>query len=96
MLIRNTTALSAIVPPRSDGTYTYNVQACNTAGCGPTTPDFSVTTINTPSAPGAISGSSTSATGSISLSWGAASGSVASYVLTENGPTILNTVVRAI
>ena len=82
---------NATLSGRADGTDTYAVQACNSAGCGAFTPNFPVTFIHMPSVPGPVTGSSTSTTGTISVSWGAASGSVTSYQLFENGANVLST-----
>ncbi len=84
-LVASGTALSNGFTGKPDGTYRYQVQACNAAGCGVRTPEFDVTALLPPGAPGALVGPSTSATGAYTLSWGAASGTVSRYDLYENG-----------
>ncbi|HEU5210267.1 MAG TPA: fibronectin type III domain-containing protein [Longimicrobiales bacterium] len=71
-------------------TYVYRVAACNVSGCSAFSTEASVTTPVAP--PGAPSGASAAPASSaeIDLSWGAASGSVDSYVIgrasTTGGP----------
>ena len=84
-LVASGTALSNGFTGKPDGTYRYQVQAFNAAGCGVRTPEFDVTALLPPGAPGALVGPSTSATGAYTLSWGAASGTVSRYNLYENG-----------
>jgi hypothetical protein len=79
-------ALSASFSGKANGSYSYRVRACNSAGCGAYTAAFAVPVLRSPGAPGPIAGpSGTNATGSYTLSWGAASGTVSRYDLYQNG-----------
>ncbi|MEO1245204.1 MAG: SpvB/TcaC N-terminal domain-containing protein, partial [Pseudomonadota bacterium] len=73
--------LSASISPSANGTHQYRVAACGIPGCGGfSSPVKSVQVTLPPPAPGAISGPSTDADGSFSLSWSAVS-SATSYVI---------------
>jgi len=81
--IQNTSALSRSFSGKGNATYDYRVRACNALSCSPFTAVKTVLVLQTPSVPGAISGPVNSSSGSYSLSWGAASGAVATYQLQE-------------
>jgi len=76
-------ALSASIAGRGNGTYTYKVQGCSGSwGCGPFTPNFTVTVLLPPGPPGGVSAPPETGP-SYTVSWGAASGSVDHYDLGE-------------
>lgn len=79
----NAQALSASIGGRSDGTYTYKVQACSVTGCGPFTPNFTVTVLHVPGPPAWIRAPSETGP-SYTVSWASATGSIDHYDLGES------------
>jgi RHS repeat-associated protein len=80
--IYTTTGLNASIGGRLSGSYSYKVQACNSAGCGAFTAGFTVTVLLPPGTPGAMSVPSETGP-SYTVSWGAATGTVDHYDLGE-------------
>lgn len=72
---------------RSNGTYTYRVQACNTGGCGPWSPNGSISVIMVPGTPDApnLSRSGTTQKPVVKASWSATAGTT-NYQLEETHP----------
>lgn len=66
---------------KSNGSYGYQVQACNAGGCGPWSAVSSVTVTLPPSAPASVSVPATSS-GSVAVSWSLAS-TATSYTLQQ-------------
>src|SRR5216684_4744839 len=88
-LFTNLTTTTATIPPRTDGTYTYNVRACSPTGCSAYTANYVVTVLLPPGTPGPISAPSETPP-SYRVSWGVASGTIDHYDLGEsadNGST---------
>ncbi|WP_111641633.1 RHS repeat protein [Marinimicrobium alkaliphilum] len=85
---RNTGTLN-----RSNGSYTYNVQACNSVGCSSSRSVTITVNIPPPGVPSSISSSvgSNSYDGSYRISWGTSSGNVGHYRWRENGGSWQNT-----
>jgi predicted phage tail protein len=73
---------SANITGRGNGTYSYQVQACNAGGCGPWSNVATTTVLFPPPSPGSISVPSTS-TGSVAVSW-ASSATATSYNLYQS------------
>ncbi len=78
--IQNTSAASRNESGLSSATYSYRVRACNAGGCSGWTATKSVTVTLPPVTPSAITGPSTDADGSFTVSWGSSS-SATSYQL---------------
>jgi Salmonella virulence plasmid 65kDa B protein len=76
--------LSATLTGRQNGTYVYKVQGCNSVSCGVFTADYTVTVLLLPGVPGTMTGPTGYSNGTYSITWGASSGSVGSYMLFEN------------
>jgi RHS repeat-associated protein len=71
---------------KMDGTYRYDVRACNSYGCSAYTAQFTVTVLRTPPPPFPIIAPSTSASGAFTVSWTKPSGYVVdSYILERKG-----------
>ncbi len=75
-------ATSLAVSSKGNGTYGYQVQACNSSGCSAWSTVVSTTVLLQPPAPGTITVPATSS-GSIGVSW-AASGTATSYTLQQS------------
>nr|WP_284691772.1 DUF6531 domain-containing protein [Pinirhizobacter soli] len=54
---------------KSDGTYSYRVQACNASGCGPWSAVSTITVAVVPSAPTSITNPTSSTTGTYTFYW---------------------------
>jgi Salmonella virulence plasmid 65kDa B protein/FG-GAP-like repeat len=80
--ILQSSVLSATVTASSDGTYSYHVQACNSAGCSAATPDFVVAVFLPPGIPGAINAPSETGP-AYTVSWSAPGGPVDHYDFAE-------------
>ena len=98
--VQDTTALSRAFSGKTDNTYSYRVRSCNTTGCSSFSTTKAVFVLRVPAAPGAISAPATDTDGAFSLSWGASSGTAATYQLQEqrNGgawSTLQNTAATA-
>ena len=78
--IQNSSAASRNESGLSSATYSYRVRACNAGGCSGWTATKSVTVTLPPVTPSAITGPSTDADGSFTVSWGSSS-SATSYQL---------------
>ncbi len=91
--IYTTTGLTANIGGRLSGSYTYKVQACNSAGCSTFTTGFTVTVLLPPGTPGGMS--VRRRPDPHTPSWGAASGTVDHYDLGEqyNGDSWTTTAV---
>ena len=81
--ILSSTALSASLSGRLDGTYGYQVRACNSAGCSSFTTTFNVTVLLPPGVPGAISAPPETGP-TYDISWGTASGTIDHYEVGES------------
>ncbi|NMH66933.1 hypothetical protein, partial [Shewanella salipaludis] len=82
--ISSPTATSFTRTGRSNGSYKYQVRACNSAGCSGWKASSAVTVLLPPSVPASISVPTTTVTnGSIAISW-AASSTATSYTLQES------------
>ena len=91
--------VSASLSGRTDGTYRYNVRACNSAGCTAFTGDFVVTVLWPPGTPGAFTVPQDSGP-SYTVSWTPGSGRSDRYELGEsqdniNWPTTYSLVVTS-
>jgi YD repeat-containing protein len=75
-------ALSSSVPASADGTYTFQVRACNAVGCSAWLQSTSVVVQHTPGAPASLS-VPPSGTGSLAISW-PSSTYATSYVLQQS------------
>ncbi len=98
--IQNTSARSRNESGLGNGTYSYRVRACNSAGCSAYSSTRTTTVLHKPGTPGAISTPATSFSGDYTVSWGAASGVVTTYTLQErvdsgSWSTIQNTSARS-
>ncbi|WP_081700034.1 hypothetical protein [Rhodanobacter sp. OR87] len=80
--IQATSATSRAISGKSNGTYGYHVQACNTGGCGPWSATGSTVVLQPPAAAPALSVPASSNTGSYTVSWGAVS-TATTYTLQE-------------
>lgn len=78
--IQNNSATSRGESGLGSGTYSYRVRACGSAGCSRFSAVKTVTVTLPPATPSAITGPSTDADGSFTLSWGTSS-SATSYQL---------------
>src|SRR5690606_5302950 len=69
----------------ASGSYVHRVRACNSSGCGTnrTSTTTTVTLSAAPGVPSSISTPSSDSDGSFTVSWGASSGTVTSYVLEQ-------------
>ena len=87
--VQDTAARSKAFSGRTDNTYSYRVRSCNTTGCSNFSTAKAVFVLHVPGTPGAISAPATDTDGAFSLSWGAASGTAATYQLQQqtNGGT---------
>jgi len=82
--VANSTATSWSTSGRANGTYAYQVKACNSTGCGPLSAASSVT-VNVPSPPTSapsLTVPASSATGSYSVTWTSIA-NTSSYTLQE-------------
>lgn len=67
---------------QSDGTYAYQVQACNSSGCSAWSPTSTTTVLFPPGSPPSVSSPSTNSTGSYTVSWSTIANAT-SYTLQE-------------
>src|SRR5690606_34751099 len=69
----------------ASGSYVHRVRACNSSGCGTnrTSTTTTVTLSAAPGVPSSISTPSSDSDGAFTVSWGASSGTVTSYVLEQ-------------
>lgn len=67
--VQSNSATSWGAAGQSDGTYAYQVQACNSSGCSAWSPVATTTVLFPPGSPPSVSSPSTSATGSYTVSW---------------------------
>ena len=75
---------------KSDGRYSYQVRACNAAGCSAATSAVTVDVVKRPGVPSSIGGAPSSvdvSNASFTVSWGAASGNVDRYELDQRKGT---------
>jgi len=79
----NTAGLSATLAGKGDGSYTYKVQACNSAGCSAFTADFVVSVLFPPGVPAAFSVPTESGP-NYTVSWAPGSGRSDRYELGES------------
>jgi len=79
--IQTSSATSKAISGKGNGTYGYQVQACNVGGCGPWSSTGTTTVLLPPAAPASITVPATSS-GSIAVSW-AASATATSYTLQQ-------------
>ncbi|WP_447732648.1 hypothetical protein [Rhodanobacter soli] len=80
--IQTGSATSKAITGKGNGTYGYQVQACNVGGCGPWSATGSTTVLLPPAVPSSITVPATSS-GSIAVSW-AASTTATSYTLQQH------------
>jgi YD repeat-containing protein len=81
--VQSSSATSWSASGLGDGTYQYQVQACNVGGCGPWSSAVTMTVLLPPSTAPSLSGGGTSNTGSYSVSWSSVA-TATSYTLQEN------------
>jgi YD repeat-containing protein len=82
--IYNSTGTSHAISGKGNGTFYYRVRACNGASCsGYRTGANSIVVTLPPGAPASISVPATNNTGSVTISWGAAIGTLTAYELYE-------------
>ena len=80
--VQSNSAMSWSASSHPSGTYGYQVQACNVAGCSPWSTKATVTVTRPPATAPALTAPASSATGAYSISWTAVSGA-SSYTLQE-------------
>lgn len=80
--IYNSSGTSTVLSGLADGSYTYQVQACNAYNCGPWTRSGTLIVTHPPASAPTLTGPASNNTGSYSLSWTAVAATT-SYVLQE-------------
>lgn len=81
----NGTSRSKPLSGRTDGTYQYQVKACNATGCGGSRTSGTFSVLNKPGTPSSITVPTTTDTdGAYTISWGASSGVVDRYEYRES------------
>ncbi|NKB39016.1 MAG: hypothetical protein GKR93_17935 [Gammaproteobacteria bacterium] len=81
--IQSSTALSLALSGKADGDYAYRVRACSASGCSGYTSITSVTVLLIPGVPVSLTAPASNTDGIYTVSWSAASGTVATYTLEE-------------
>lgn len=82
-VVQNTGASSWTTSGKSNGTYSYRVTACNSAGCGPVGSTGSVSVVLIPTSAPTVSVPATNNTGAYGVAWNAVSNAT-SYTLQES------------
>ncbi len=68
-------------PRKTNGTYSYQVRACNAAGCSSYTPVKTIIVARTPGVPSSITVPTSATDGTFDVNWGGSSGTVTKYDL---------------
>lgn len=81
--IQNTSATSRSISGKGNNTYGYRIRACNSLGCSAYSSESRIDVAITPGVPSNISAAALH-DGNLTVSWGAASGSITKYDLDES------------
>ncbi|MEO9000743.1 MAG: hypothetical protein ABI287_04235 [Rhodanobacter sp.] len=85
--IQSSSATSAAISGKGNGTYGYRAQACNAGGCGPWSGTGTVTVALAPAAPASVTAPSYVKGTPYTISWSASSGSTSYKVLRTDEDT---------